>query len=185
MSSTWTQSRHFSSLSALVFFWSFCCFLSAFVSFRIKQKLLNRCVKPQSRCHGQRLWDTLWKEVYALKETTLLIFMPELKVTQVLLRWVFRGPFYRICSVGSWSGQPFPVFKSMFIRESVWPWYGLEVAARGNKDWHPPILHTEWKSNGRLHLQTQSNVTILQISRCSLTHPSSPHPHHPSTQDSR
>lgn len=27
--------------------------------------------------------------------------------------------------------------------------------AQGSGDWHPPILRAEWKSNGRLHLQTQ------------------------------
>lgn len=43
----------------------------------------------------------------------------------------------------------------MFIREPAWPGYGLDVVAPGSRDRHPPILPTEWKSNGRLHLQTR------------------------------
>lgn len=54
------------------------------------------------------------------------------------------------CQHESFGGQLLPVF----IRRSAWPWYGLDVAAQGSRDRHPPILPAEWKSNGRLHLQT-------------------------------
>ena len=62
------------------------------------------------------------------------------------------------------------------------------MAAQGSSDRHPPILPAEWKSNGRLHLQTQPSITLLhdQILRaeepCTLdisfhrTHPPLPPP---------
>ena len=90
------------------------------------------------------------------------------------------------------AGQPFPVFKSVFIREPAWPWYELDVVAQGSRDQHPPILPAEWKSNGRLHLQTRPSIVLLHdgILRaeelCTLnisfhrTHHPPPHrPHHP------
>lgn len=61
---------------------------------------------------------------------------------------------------------------------------GWMRGAQGSGDWHPPILRAEWKSNGRLHLQTQ--MSYFQERRDSaelpyrpLSAPSSFVPHHP------
>lgn len=68
-------------------------------------------------------------------------------------------PVFFMCK----TREPFSGHLISVYKEPAWPWYGWDVLPQGEGDWHPPILPSEWKSNGRLHLQTLPNIILLQL----------------------